>query len=107
MIMRGTTPKLSFTVNSDIDLHEIAEIWVTTQIIQKNAAKKEKTYRKNECVINYTQRTIEVTLSQKDTLDMNANICYVQLRIRMNDGTAYASEIFEEEVGKVLNGDVI
>lgn len=107
MIMRGTTPKLVFTVNSEIDLSKIEELWITTQIIQKNASKKEKTYYKNSTVINQTQRTIELTLSQKDTLDMNANTCYVQLRIRMDDGTAYASEIFEEQVGKVLNGDVI
>ena len=107
MVARGTTPKLIFTVNSEIDLEQIEEIWITTQIIQKNAARKERTYTKSACEINYSLRTIECMLTQKDTLDMNDNLCYIQLRIKMNDGTAYASEIYEEQVGKVLNGGVI
>ena len=107
MIIRGTTPTLTFNVkNEQMDLTEIAEVWITFKT-KPGAKLKEKTYDKNDVTIDPTENTITLSLSQEDTLYFSDNIILVQVRLRMNDDMAYASAIIETSIGQILKDGVI
>jgi len=108
MIIRGTTPLLTFTVNNpDIDFNAIEECWVTIRIVPKGQNKKDRTYYKEQMEFDAEHRTIMLRLTQEDTLQLTASPCQVQMRLKLTNGIAYASEIFEETVEKILNSGVI
>lgn len=106
-IIRGTTPTLTFHVkNEQLDLNEIAEIWITFHT-KAGVTVKEKTYTIEDVTINDTEKTIELDLSQEDTLYLSDTNMVVQLRVRFNDDLAYASSIMEIEIGHILKEGVI
>ena len=107
MIIRGTTPQLIFTVNSDIDLNEIFDVWVTIQVTPKNATKKSYTFAKDRMTIDSVERKIILTLTQDDTVKLNASSCQIQMKLKLNDESVYASDIIAEEIGKILNSEII
>lgn len=106
-IIRGTTPTLTFHVkNEQLDLNEIAEIWITFHT-KAGVTVKEKTYTIEDVTINNEEKTIELDLSQEDTLYLSDTNMVVQLRVRFNDDLAYASSIMEIEIGHILKEGVI
>lgn len=106
-IIRGTTPTLTFHVkNEQLDLNEIAEIWVTFQ--SKSGVRiKEKTYTSEDVTIDAAEHTIELFLTQEDTLYLPDTNIVIQLRIRFNDDLAYASNIIPVDIGHILKEGVI
>ena len=106
-IIRGTTPTLTFHVkNEQLDLNEIAEIWITFHT-KAGVTVKEKTYTIEDVTIDDTEKTIELDLSQEDTLYLSDTNMVVQLRVRFNDDLAFASSIMEIEIGHILKEGVI
>lgn len=106
-IIRGTTPTLTFHVkNEQLDLNEIAQIWVTFRT-KLGIEIKEKTYDIDELVIDDTERTITLNLTQEDTLEFTDMIMLIQLRVRFNNDMAYASSMFEVQIGQILKEGVI
>lgn len=106
-IIRGTTPTLTFHVkNEQLDLNEIAEIWVT---FRTKAGQKiqDKTYTKEDVTIDAEEHTIELFLSQEDTLAFADPNTVLQLRVRFNDDLAYASSIMGVQIGHILKEGVI
>ena len=110
--IRGTTPTIVITVKSDIDLTEVAEVWI--YISQQNKVKVDKEL--SDVIFDYENKTMTVTLSQEDTLALKAdkaNISQIlpptlfQIRVLMNDGTALATVASEVEVIEVYKGGVI
>lgn len=106
MITRGTTPTLSFKINSNLDLNDIAELWITFHT-KAGAFPKEKTYTKSDVDIDAVENTITLVLSQEDTLYLDVPAILIQIRLRMNDDLAYASGIIETSIGKILKDGVI
>ena len=110
MIIRGTTPTLTFNVkNEQMDLAEIAEVWITFKS-KAGVRLVEKTYDINDVTIDATEKTITLSLSQEDTLEfVNApnGEMLVQVRLRMNDDMAFASAIIETSIGQILKDGVI
>lgn len=106
MIIRGTTPSISFHINTELDLSEIAEVWITFK--QKYGAEiREKTYTREDVTIDAENNNINLFMSQEDTLAFSDNPYNIQIRLRMNDDMAYASSILEEPIGKILKDGVI
>ena len=106
-IIRGTTPTLTFNVkNEQMDLTEIAEVWITFKT-KAGVKLKEKTYDKTDVTIDPLEKTITLSLTQEDTLYFSDNIILVQVRLRMNDDMAYASAIIETSIGQILKDGVI
>ena len=106
-IIRGTTPTLTFHVkNEQLDLDEIAEIWVTFRT-KAGVKVKDKNYTKEDVTIDAEEHTIELFLSQEDTLDFTDTNMVVQLRVRFNDDLAYASSIMPIDIGHILKEGVI
>ena len=106
-IIRGTTPTLTFHVkNEQLNLNEIAEIWITFRT--KSGVKiKDKTYDKEDVVIDAENHTIELFLSQEDTLSFTDPNTVLQLRVRFNNDLAYASNIMGVQIGHILKEGVI
>lgn len=59
-----------------------------------------------DCVL--TGDTIEVTLSQEETLLFNENVhVQVQLKVLTVSGTVLATNVYVVDVGTVLDGEVL
>ena len=54
-IIRGTTPTVTFKVNSNLDLTEIAELWIT---FRSGVHYEEKTFTKDDVTIDAVEKTI-------------------------------------------------
>ena len=108
MIIRGTTPTISFNINSEIDLNEVAEVWITFKT-KPGSSVKEITFTKSddEVIVDAANNRLTLMLSQEQTLEFTAVTYNIQIRLRMNDGLAYASKIIDEPIGKVLKDGVI
>lgn len=106
MIIRGTTPSISFHINTELDLTEIAEVWITFKP-KFGTEISEKTFTIEDVTIDAEHNNINLFMTQKDTLSLSDNPYHVQIRLRMNDDMAYASEILEEPIGKILKDGVI
>ena len=106
-IIRGTTPTLTFHVkNEQLDLANLAEIWITFKI-KSYASVKEKTYTLDDVSIDTEEKTIELFLPQEDTLDFADPNTVVQIRARFNNDLVYASSIINVEIGHILKEGVI
>lgn len=106
MIIRGTTPSISFHINTELDLAEIAEVWITFKA-KFGAEINEKTFTIEDVTIDAEHNNINLFMTQEDTLSLSDNPYYIQIRLRMNDDMAYASGILEEPIGKILKDGVI
>lgn len=96
---RGTTPSLTFNIKTELDLTEIAECWVTFKSKQSN---KVQTYTFDDLIIDSEAKTITITLTQEDTLYFSPGTVEVQIRLRTTDDLAYASNIKELDIGRIL-----
>lgn len=106
-IIRGTTPTLTFHVkNETLDMTEIAEVWITFKT-KAGVKIKEKNYDIEDVTIDPVEKTIELFLSQEDTLDFAETNMVVQLRVRLNNDLAYASSIMDIDIGHILKEGVI
>lgn len=107
MIIRGTTPTLTFNVkNEQMDLSEIAELWITFKS-KPGVRLVEKNYTLEDVVIDNVEKTITLDLSQEDTLSFADSNMLVQIRLKMASGLAYASEIIDTTIGHILKEGVI
>lgn len=94
-MFRGTTPTLTF--NLSMPVANISEAFVT--LMQNHKIIVQKTGK------NVTARgsAISCKLTQQETLMLSTSFpLEIQLRIKMTDGTALASEIFTVQVGRIL-----
>lgn len=98
---RGTTPTIVFTINSDLDLNTIKEVWITFDVTPL------LTFTKEDVVINDDDKSITLNLTQEDTLKFNKHEMKVQLRFLLEDGNAYASPIKTVTVNSILKNGVI
>ena len=90
---RGSTPTNTFTVN--VDLRD-ATVFVT--YYQSGKVLVEKTGED----LSITSSTVELTLTQEDTLKFGTGEVSVQLRYVMQDGTADASNIITVSSERIL-----
>ena len=105
MIIRGTTPSISFHINTELDLSKIAEVWITFKA--KYGTPHEATYTKDDVTIDAQNGNINLFLSQQATLAFTDNPYNIQIRLRTDDELAYASNILETPIGKILKDGVI
>ena len=97
-MFRGTTPTLEFEIPFDTSL--IDELFVT--ITQANVVTVEKD--RSQCELS--GNVITVKLTQKDTLIFKnkyfGGAARLQVRIKMLNGEALASDIIDLEIGEIL-----
>lgn len=103
-LIRGTTPTIEITVQTEIDLHQVAQVWI--YISQQNKVKVDKEV--DNVTFDYEHRKMTVKLSQDDTLELKAGQdALFQIRLLLLNGTALATIASEVEVIEVYKGGVI
>ena len=96
-MFRGTTPTLIF--NLPFDPSSLTEVFIT--FVQDKEMKVEKTIQ--DCDLLSEERAIKCKLTQEETLVLDADkYVQIQIRAKMKDGTAVASDIIETFVAKIL-----
>lgn len=100
---RGTTPTIIVEVADDIDLLAIASIWL--YISQNNKLKVDKNL--DDVVIDVENKTITLSLSQDDTLELKKGDAIFQIRCLLFDGSALATYDVVVHVLEVYKGGVI
>ena len=78
------------------------QIWVTLKNLMY-----EKTFGKDDIIVNNENKTITVELSQEDTLLFNGKEVNTQIRFLDSTGKAYASNIEKIELNNILKEGVI
>ena len=104
---RGTTPNIAITINGDIDLTAMSQIWVTFKSLSA-----EKTYDINDLTIDAEHKKVSLALTQEETLEFKTygkseTEVKLQLRFLDNQGIALASSIAEVNLGDILKEGVI
>ena len=101
MIIRGTTPTLTF--NLPMAVSTLSEYWVTVSQRYDNIR-----IDRDKTTLTASGSSIVANLTQEETLrlvpDKPAGI---QLRVLTSDGDAMASEVFTTMVREVLREEVI
>lgn len=106
---RGTTPRLTFKFNNNINLDAFDQIWVTL-VATKGISKVEVTFDKDDLIIDTENQQIKVDLTQEQTLSFAShNRLQVQIRFFIDgDPTeAYATNIVYLVVNDILKDGVI
>ena len=93
---RGTTPTYSFTLPEGIRLGDFSAVFLTFS--QNGHRVLEKTIDELEA----TEDGFQLLFSQADTLCFSPGPVKIQLRARMPDGTAVASNIISTTAQEVL-----
>ena len=103
---RGTTPTIVFKINTDIDLSEVDVCYITFKV-NHNDPDNIKEFDTQDIVIDAEEKTLTIVLDQEDTLFFPVGLANVQIRLRTNDGLAYASNIKTVPIDRILKGGVI
>ena len=94
-MIRGTTPKLEFTI--PFDAGQLAEAYIT--ISQKGGIVIDKPLSEIICDGN----VMSLHLTQEETLKLKADsIAEIQIRVRTNSGEALASNIIQVSTERIL-----
>ena len=110
MIYRGTTPIHIFSFPFAED--EVRVVYVS--YFQKGKIKVEKS--KNDITFDEANGTIEVQLSQEDTLSFEKynwldkardSLILIQIRVKLSNEECWASEVMKERLGDVLKDGMI
>lgn len=96
-LIRGTTPTIEMIVKTEIDLHQVAQVWV--YISQQKKTKVDKVI--TDVAFDYEHRIMTVKLEQNDTLGLKAGEALFQVRLLLMDGTALATIADEIEIEEV------
>jgi len=103
---RGTTPNLYLELETDLDLANAKEIWLTIQS-QRSILNKEKEDIEVRTTEDPGVQLLIVSLTQKDTLRLTEGKAEVQVRILMSNGKAYSTDIAYVDVNQILRDGVI
>jgi len=108
MIIRGTTPTLTFHVKDEtINLNDFAVMYATFQTKPGVPNPKTKEYDIDDLTLDAENHNIEVYMTQEDTLTFINPNAECQLRGRMNNGKTYASQITDLSIGRIIKEGVI
>lgn len=100
MIIRGTTPTLEFAIPFDTEL--IDEAFVT--LSQNREVVIDKPLQDCEC----SENKLLVQLTQQETLSLACDcITEIQVRVRLKDGAAMASNIITVDTKRILKDGAI
>lgn len=101
---RGTTPTLSIKVNSQLDITDMEQIWVTLK-----SQSSELTLDKDRVNVVTTEEETKLILqlTQEETLGFINGVAKIQVRFLSGSGMAYASNIKEVNINQILKEGVI
>lgn len=98
---RGTTPTISLSLNTDMQMSEMKQIWVTLKNLMF-----ERTYQKEEIQV-LENNSLIIQPTQEETLKFCKGDVDVQVRLLTHSEKAYASNIKTISVKDILKEGVI
>ena len=108
MIIRGTTPTLTFHVKDEtINLNDFEVMYVTFQTKLGVPNPRTKEYSIEDLTLDAENNNIEVYMTQEDTLTFVNPNAECQIRARMYNDRTYASNIKDLSIGRILKEGVI
>lgn len=103
-IIRGTTPTIIVSIQTEIDLSELSAAWI--YISQQGKVRVNKALTDIE--VDTEHKTLSLELTQTDTLALKAGIeTFFQIRLRMEDDTALATTAAKITVKEIYKEGVI
>jgi len=99
---RGSTPELSFKLNTQMSMTGISAMWLTIA-----GAHYKRTWKMSELTIDADTKTVKVELTQEETLQFIPGEVEAQIRFLTDTGKAFDTEIVTLNVERVLQGGVI
>lgn len=107
-IFRGTTPSIVLNVNKDYSLTDLKQVWVTFKSKINQVPKIEVTYDISDVIIDSTENTITINMSQEETLAFKGlKQVECQVRFLKNDDRADASITVDIDIYRILKEGVI
>ena len=103
-MIRGTTPILTFKVNTELDLNDVVKAEITFKSVNGT---KERTWDLSRLILDPVENKIQLQLNQEETLYFNVGIIDIQLRIKLNNDMVYASKIVTSTLDKILKEGVV
>lgn len=103
-MIRGTTPILTFKINTELDLNNVEKAEITFKSVNGT---KERTWDLNRLVLDAEENTIQLYLNQEETLYFSVGKIDIQLRIKMDNDLVYASKVVTGTLDKILKEGVI
>ena len=100
MIPRGTTPTFTLTFPEGTDLTQASSVYVSFQ-------NGDTRFDKTGSDVTVTERTVELSLTQAETLALNSGSVMIQVNWVYPNGTRAASEIVSCLIGDNLLGEEI
>lgn len=98
-MIRGTTPTVVLKLNNtDINLTELKNIYITIRQGEDTILTK----KSGEVGLLVEDNTIELYLSQKETLNLRPGVAQIQLRGITHGDEAFATNIVEVKVKDIL-----
>lgn len=99
---RGTTPTLYLELETEIDLSDVTELFVTIK-----SPRVEINKSLSDVQIDNDLKVITVSFTQEETLKLFKGIADVQVRFKLSNGLAYATTIESIEIERILKDGVI
>jgi hypothetical protein len=108
-VIQGSTPKITCTIPESIDMELIVNIWLfVSQQVSYNNDRLVIDRKLDTITKDIENRTIEVTLTQEETLALEPEKnAVIQIQMYMEDGTAITSTAIWFKVLKNYKGEVI
>jgi len=99
---RGSTPSLTFSLETEMDLMNISAMWLTIE-----GAHNKRTWVMSELSIDPEEKTVTVELTQEETLQFIPGEVEAQIRFLTDTGKAFDTDIVRMDVRRILQGGVI
>lgn len=99
---RGTTPVLVYELDTDLDLNNLEEAWLTISGYNDSLTKTI-----DDLTISDIDKTVTAYFTQEETLGFSNGQHEVQLRLLFNDGSAWVTSIEKINVDRILKGGVM
>lgn len=100
---RGTTPTLTFKVNTNLDLLSLSDLALTIQ-----SSSYTKTWHKSDVQIDRDEKTISLTMTQAESLKFSAGVASFQILFKTQSGKILPTPVYKNiRIEDVLKGGVL
>ena len=100
---KGTTPTFIFELDTPIDLTDMSEVWITI----RDGAGVKHNWDITRATLDDTEKTVSLTLTQAETLEMAPGIGAVQIRFLTTSGHALTTQKTQINISTTLKGGII
>jgi hypothetical protein len=102
---RGTTPSLIIKFAEDVAFENVKLFYVTMK--QTEYIKLTKKFEEGDPEIDMINKSLDINLTQEDTLKFADGVAELQVRGKYQDDTVFATKIYPITINRALYDEVI